>query len=143
MLLVFVGYMNYLVDVYLMYAASAIAVNTVVRSAAGSAAPLFTNQMFSALGIGGGGSLIGGIATILAIIPFLFYKYGVKIRTQSRFSPTKPNKPLQSQETGQNTVEDSVQMEQISGDSSTLDQWEEEDKETATKKTAIDKGVLI
>jgi hypothetical protein len=44
--------------------------------------------MFSALGIGGGGSLIGGIATVLAIIPFLFYKYGKGIRTRSKFAPT-------------------------------------------------------
>ena len=71
-----------------MYAASAIAANTVARSACGAAAPLFTNQMFSALGIGGGGSLIGGVATILAVIPFLFYKYGKGIRARSKFAPT-------------------------------------------------------
>lgn len=89
MLLIFVGYLNYLVDAYLMYAASAIAANTIARSACGAAAPLFTNQMFSALGIGGGGSLIGGVASLLAIIPFLFYKYGKQIRARSKFSRTK------------------------------------------------------
>lgn len=72
-----------------MYAASAIAANTIARSACGAAAPLFTNQMFDALGIGGGGSLIGGIATVLAIIPFTFYKYGKGIRMRSKFAPTK------------------------------------------------------
>ncbi|KAK9342400.1 major facilitator superfamily domain-containing protein, partial [Lipomyces starkeyi] len=46
LLLIFVSYLNYLVDVYLMYAASAIAANTIARSACGAAAPLFTNQMF-------------------------------------------------------------------------------------------------
>ncbi|KAJ5537827.1 hypothetical protein N7494_007306 [Penicillium frequentans] len=40
MLLLFVAYLNYLVDVYLMYAASAIAANTIARSACGAAAPL-------------------------------------------------------------------------------------------------------
>ncbi|KAI1407184.1 MFS general substrate transporter [Hypoxylon sp. FL1857] len=93
LMLIFVGYLNYLVDSYLMYAASAIAVNTVCRSACGAAAPLFTNQMFNALGIGGGGSLIGGVATLLAVIPFAFYKYGERIRTRSRFAPTSPKKP--------------------------------------------------
>ncbi|KAM3484500.1 hypothetical protein MY8738_002189 [Beauveria namnaoensis] len=88
MLLVFVAYFNYLVDVYLMYAASALAANTVVRSAGGAAAPLFTRQMFSAMGIGGGGSLVGGVGALLAIIPFLFYKYGPQIRARSNFSPT-------------------------------------------------------
>ncbi|KAI1459838.1 MFS general substrate transporter [Annulohypoxylon moriforme] len=93
LMLIFVGYLTYLVDSYLMYAASAIAVNTVCRSACGAAAPLFTNYMFDALGIGGGGSLIGGVATVLAVIPFAFYKYGEGIRTRSRFAPTEPRKP--------------------------------------------------
>lgn len=88
LLLIFVAYLNYLVDAYLMYAASAIAANTIARSACGAAAPLFTNQMFKALGVGGGGSLIGGVATLLAIIPFAFYRYGKQIRVRSRFAPT-------------------------------------------------------
>lgn len=70
-----------------MYAASAIAANTIARSACGAAAPLFTNQMFTALGVGGGGSLIGGVAAVLGVIPFLFYKYGKQIRIKSRFAP--------------------------------------------------------
>lgn len=78
-----------LVDAYLIYAASAIAANTVLRSAAGAAAPLFTRQMFGALGIGPGGSLVGGVGALLAIIPFAFYKYGRKIRERSRFAPTE------------------------------------------------------
>lgn len=76
-----------------MYAASAIAANTIARSACGAAAPLFTNQMFTALGVGGGGSLIGGVATLLACIPFLFYKYGEQIRIRSRFAPALDARP--------------------------------------------------
>jgi DHA1 family multidrug resistance protein-like MFS transporter len=92
-LLIFVSYINYLTDTYLMYAASALAANTVCRSAAGAAAPLFTTYMFDALGIGGGGSLIGGIAVLLAPIPFVFYKYGGPIRERSKFAPTPAAKP--------------------------------------------------
>uniref|UniRef100_A0A0L0N7D7 Putative transporter n=1 Tax=Tolypocladium ophioglossoides (strain CBS 100239) TaxID=1163406 RepID=A0A0L0N7D7_TOLOC len=92
MLFIFVSFLNYLVDTYLMYAASAIAANTVARSACAAAAPLFTNQMFAALGVGGGGSLIGGVATVLAVIPFLFYKYGKEIRVRSKFAPTREKK---------------------------------------------------
>jgi DHA1 family multidrug resistance protein-like MFS transporter len=88
MMLIFVSYLNYLVDSYLMYAASAIAANTIMRSLTASAAPLFTNQMFSALGVGGGGSLLGGVGAVLAVIPFLFYRYGKAIRVRSRFAPT-------------------------------------------------------
>ncbi|CZT04773.1 related to mfs-multidrug-resistance transporter [Rhynchosporium agropyri] len=87
-LLIFVAYLNYLTDTYLMYAASALAANTVCRSAAGAAAPLFTGQMFTALGVGGGGSLIGGVAILLMPIPFIFYKYGGPIRERSKFAPT-------------------------------------------------------
>ncbi|PTB66848.1 MFS general substrate transporter [Trichoderma citrinoviride] len=104
LLLLFVGFLNYLVDAYLMYAASAIAANTIMRSACG-AAPLFTLQMFHALGVGGGGSLVGGVATVLAIIPFMFYKYGAAIRARSRFNP-KGRKPAEKEdvETGPTPV---------------------------------------
>jgi DHA1 family multidrug resistance protein-like MFS transporter len=92
-LLIFVSYLNYLTDTYLMYAASAVAANTIVRSACGAAAPLFTQYMFDALGVGGGGSLLGGVAVLLAPIPFIFYKYGEPIRIKSKFAPTDDKKP--------------------------------------------------
>ncbi|KAK5076180.1 hypothetical protein LTS08_002691 [Lithohypha guttulata] len=95
--LIFVSFLNYLTDTYLIYAASAIAANTVARSAAGASAPLFTNQMFRALGVGGGASLVGGVAVLLAVVPFVFYKYGAGIRKRSRFAPT-PKKDEESQE---------------------------------------------
>ncbi|KAN0107893.1 MFS multidrug transporter-like protein [Hyaloscypha variabilis] len=88
-LLIFVAYLNYLTDTYLMYAASALAANTVCRSACGAAAPLFTQYMFDALGVGGGGSLIAGAACLLAPIPFVFYWYGEPIRRRSKFAPTE------------------------------------------------------
>jgi MFS family permease len=89
-LLIFVAFLNYLTDTYLMYAASALAANTVIRSAAGAAAPLFTQYMFDALGVGGGGSLVAGVACLLAPIPFVFYKFGGPIRERSKFAPTRP-----------------------------------------------------
>jgi MFS transporter, DHA1 family, multidrug resistance protein len=106
-MLIFVAYLNYLTDTYLMYTASAMAANTIARSAAGASAPLFTNQMFSALGIGGGGSLIGGVAVLLAPIPFVFYKYGERIRIKSRFAPT---------ESGKGKDEEKQQQTQSSGE---------------------------
>jgi DHA1 family multidrug resistance protein-like MFS transporter len=87
-LLIFVGFINYLVDVYITYAASAVAANTILRSACGAAAPLFTQYMFNTLGVGGGGSLIGGVAVLLAPIPFIFYRYGARIRRRSSFAAT-------------------------------------------------------
>ena len=98
--LIFVAFLNYLTDTYLMYAASAVAANTVARSAAGAAAPLFTNQMFTALGVGGGASLVGGVAAALAVVPFVFYKYGEGIRKRSRFAPTPSKKDEEAPESG-------------------------------------------
>lgn len=72
-----------------MYAASALAANTICRSAAGSAAPLFTDFMFESMGVGGAGSLIAGVACLLAPIPFIFYRYGEPIRKRSKFAPTE------------------------------------------------------
>ncbi|KAI9690735.1 MAG: hypothetical protein M1820_009866 [Bogoriella megaspora] len=102
-LLIFVAFINYLTDTYLMYAASALAANTIARSAAGAAAPLFTQYMFNALGVGGGGSLIGGLAALLAPIPFIFYWKGESIRVKSKFAPTAPAPPIaeKSEQNGQ------------------------------------------
>lgn len=88
-LLIFVSYVNYLIDAYIMFAASALAANTVAQSACAAASPLFTQYMFDTLGVGGAGSLIGGVAIVLAPIPFVFYKYGKTIRQKSRFAPTR------------------------------------------------------
>jgi DHA1 family multidrug resistance protein-like MFS transporter len=78
---------SYLVDTYLMYAASALAGHTIIRSATGAAFPLFTTQMFVDLGVNWAATLLGGIALVLAPMPFLFYKYGARIRTKSCFAP--------------------------------------------------------
>lgn len=96
--MIFVAFLNYLTDTYLMYAASALAANTVARSACGAAAPLFTEYMFNTLGVGGGGSLIGGVALLLAPIPFVFYYKGEPIRRRSKFAPTEDG-PGESKET--------------------------------------------
>ncbi|KAF2767953.1 MFS general substrate transporter [Teratosphaeria nubilosa] len=99
-MMIFVAYLNYLTDSYLMYAASALAANTVARSACGAAAPLFTTYMFDSLDVGGGGSLIGGVACLLAPIPFIFYRYGEPIRKKSKFAPTGPPVKHRDEEEG-------------------------------------------
>ncbi|KAM0552478.1 hypothetical protein ACHAPJ_007806, partial [Fusarium lateritium] len=121
LMLIFVAYLTYLVDVYLMYAASAIAANTIVRSACGAAAPLFTNQMFTALGVGGGGSLIGGVAAVLAVIPFLFYKYGKQIRIRSKFAPTQEKNEAREKDEEQGVGNGPSRVMSHSHSSSSLD----------------------
>ncbi|KAI0270455.1 MFS general substrate transporter [Gloeopeniophorella convolvens] len=85
--LIFMSFTNYLVDTYLMYAASAFAANAFVRSIVGAAFPLFTVQMFENMGVNWAATLIAGVSGLLAPIPFLFYKYGTRIRQKSEFAP--------------------------------------------------------
>ena len=70
-----------------MHSASALAANTVIRSAVAAAFPLFTVQMFNRLGINWACTLIGLLGLLLAPSPFLFYKYGAWVRSKSKFSP--------------------------------------------------------
>ncbi|KAI9901325.1 hypothetical protein N3K66_003142 [Trichothecium roseum] len=87
---IFLQALNYLVDAYLMFAASAIAGNTFLRSLAGAGFPLFARQMFTGMGIQWAATLLGCVAVVLAPIPFIFYRYGAKIRQKSAYAPTAP-----------------------------------------------------
>ncbi|KAF9456414.1 multidrug resistance protein 4 [Collybia nuda] len=73
----------YLVDAF-QYAASATAAASVFRSMLGFAFPLFGQQMFDTLGLGGGNSLLAGLAIILGIpFPIWVYYKGEAIRARS------------------------------------------------------------
>lgn len=48
---IFLSLLNYIVDAYLMFAASAIAANTFMRSLFGGIFPLFATYMFDGMGI--------------------------------------------------------------------------------------------
>ncbi|KAF2398704.1 MFS general substrate transporter [Trichodelitschia bisporula] len=82
LLLIFMPANTYLVDVYTVHAASAMAANTVLRSIAAAILPLAGPSMFKALGYGGGGSLLGGFAVVMLPVPFIFLKYGERLRTR-------------------------------------------------------------
>lgn len=85
---IFLQALNYLVDAYLMFAASAIAGNTFLRSLAGAGFPLFARQMFDGMGIQWAATMLGCVAAVLAPIPFILYIYGAKIRQRSAYAPT-------------------------------------------------------
>ncbi|KAF5343601.1 hypothetical protein D9757_013686 [Collybiopsis confluens] len=73
----------YLVDAFT-YAASALAAASVLRSIFGFIFPLFGQQMFDALGDGGGNSLLGGLAIVLGIpFPIWIYYKGAEIRARN------------------------------------------------------------
>lgn len=87
---IFLQALNYLVDAYLMFAASAIAGNTFLRSLAGAGFPLFATYMFNGLGIQWAATLLGCVAALLVPIPVIFYLYGHKIRAKSKFAQSFP-----------------------------------------------------
>ena len=76
---------SYLVDAYTVYAASAMAANTVLRSLGGAFLPLAGRDMYKALGLGWGNSLLAFIAIGLSPMIWVFLKYGERIRTHPRF----------------------------------------------------------
>ena len=84
---IFLSLLNYIIDAYLMFAASAIAANTFMRSAFGAAFPLFAEYMFDGMGIQWAATLLGCVALLLCPLPVLFLYYGKKIRAKSKFAP--------------------------------------------------------
>ncbi|PTB42498.1 hypothetical protein M441DRAFT_137562 [Trichoderma asperellum CBS 433.97] len=76
--------LNYLGISYPTYAASIFSGSALFRASFGASFPLFARQLFSQLGVGPGNSLLGGIAVLFMPVPFVFYKYGAKIRHMSK-----------------------------------------------------------
>ncbi|KAH8930758.1 MFS general substrate transporter [Atractiella rhizophila] len=82
--LIFLSLINYIVDSYLMFAATALAASTVVRSIAGAGFPLFATQMYDALNVHWATSLLAFVALAGAPIPLVLFKFGPKIRKMSK-----------------------------------------------------------
>jgi hypothetical protein len=83
---IFQAALNYLIDTFQKYSASAVAANTFLRSIFAAVFPLFVNPMFHKLGIPWASSLLGFIAIALLPIPYLFYIYGPRIRKRGKFT---------------------------------------------------------
>ncbi|KAH8124981.1 hypothetical protein FP744_10004927 [Trichoderma asperellum] len=88
--MVFLQAFNYIIDAYLMIAASALAANTFLRSAFGAIFPLFATYMFKGLGIQWAMTLLGCVAVVLAPVPVIFYFKGAQIRKNSKYTPKFP-----------------------------------------------------
>lgn len=70
-----------------MFAASALAANTFLRSICGAGFPLFATYMINGMGVQWAGTLLGCVALCLVPVPILFYLKGHKIRERSAFAP--------------------------------------------------------
>lgn len=85
-ILVFTGIFTFLVDAYPAYAASALAANAFVRCAFAASFPLFGNQMYEKLGYQWASSLLAFLTVAMMPFPYIFFKYGKRIRAKSRFA---------------------------------------------------------
>ncbi|KAF7373345.1 MFS transporter [Mycena sanguinolenta] len=83
-MLIFTGFVPYLIDCYQMTSASALAAGLFSRALVGSIFPLFTLQMYHGITVQGATSLLAGISLLLAPIPFVFRAYGTTIRGRSK-----------------------------------------------------------
>lgn len=83
---IFLTSFNYLIDAYLLLAASAIAGNTFLRSGFGASFPLFAGYMLKGMGVNWAGLLLGLFSAALIPVPFLFYKYGKWLRQKSSYA---------------------------------------------------------
>lgn len=87
-LMIFLQGLNYIIDVYMWHANSAIAANTLLRSMAGAGFPLFATAMYHTLGVNWATSLLAFLCVAMIPAPICFFLYGAKIRKMSKFSPT-------------------------------------------------------
>jgi len=109
MVLVFLSIMNYLIDAYVIFAASVLAANSVIRSLFGAAFPLFTTYMYDRLGIHWASSIPAFLALACIPFPFLFYKYGPAIRERCKYAAQAAEfmrSLQQSKESGEETSQD-------------------------------------
>jgi hypothetical protein len=81
--LVFIYASNYLAGSYGIYSASALAGNSVFRSFIGGTLPLAGPAMYAKLTPQWAGTLLGLVQVACIPIPFVFYKWGEKIRAKS------------------------------------------------------------
>lgn len=84
-LLIFMALLNYLSDAYLTFAASAQGMASTCRSIGGAVLPIAGRRMFMNLGIDWACSLLAFLALGVAVIPFVFIRYGDRIRANSKF----------------------------------------------------------
>ncbi|KAM0186107.1 hypothetical protein ACHAPI_011885 [Fusarium lateritium] len=86
LVLVFMALLNYLVDSYVIFAASVMAANSALRSLFGAAFPLFTRQMYANLGVQWASSIPAFLALACVPFPFLFFRYGSRIRMRCKYA---------------------------------------------------------
>ncbi|KAL5589394.1 hypothetical protein FOVSG1_011261 [Fusarium oxysporum f. sp. vasinfectum] len=77
---------GYATDSYGEYAASAVSAISLTRTLTAAVFPLFTHQMYTGLGSNVATSILAAVASLFAFTPFLFLRYGQRLRHRSKFA---------------------------------------------------------
>ncbi|KAL5343991.1 major facilitator superfamily domain-containing protein [Aspergillus crustosus] len=102
---IYMAVVNYLTDAYERYAASALSAASLGRNAFGAFLPLASPQLFSNLGFGWAGTLLGFIGLALSVVPVVLVWKGPAIRKSSRFMRESTwDDPADEKEEGVDTV---------------------------------------
>jgi len=88
-LLIFQAGINYLIDAYTKWSASAVPANTFMRSIFAAALPLVAQPLFNNLGVNWACTLLGCLSVVLACVPFLLYIFGPKLRSMSKLAASE------------------------------------------------------
>ncbi|KAJ4418853.1 hypothetical protein N0V82_005299 [Gnomoniopsis sp. IMI 355080] len=144
MVLVFLSIMNYLIDAYVIYAASVLAANAVMRSCFGAAFPLFTTNMYDALGIHWASSIPAFLALACIPFPFLFYKYGPAIRKRCKYAAQaeafliRLREEAQQEGDSSSTEDAGTDAPKKAGEQSSASPRREQDREAQLEAEAMD-----
>jgi hypothetical protein len=84
--LVVLPIVNYLIDSYTIYAASVLAAAAIFRSIVAAVFPLFTAQMYDALGIHWASSVPAFLTLACMPFPFVMYRYGAALRMKCKYA---------------------------------------------------------
>jgi MFS family permease len=104
LVLIYLGIVNYLIDSYTIYAASVIAAMSVLRYSFGGIFPLFTTYMYQGLGFHWASSIPAFVSVACMPLPFLFFKYGAKIRKRCKYAAISAKHLQTSQETAEEEI---------------------------------------
>lgn len=97
-LCLFMALLNYLVDAYEIFAASAMAAASLTRSSFAAVLPFAAKPMYRAMGVAWATSLLGFFSLVLCVVPFVFLRWGGKMRERSKFCQYLKAKKLEEDE---------------------------------------------
>lgn len=84
-MLIFMAMLTYLSDAYMTFSASAQGIASTVRSVLGVLLPFAAHDMFMNLGVAWACSTLAFLSLLLGALPFLFMKFGERLRANSKF----------------------------------------------------------